>query len=230
MFGAAAGMATLLFAESGAACRMSDKEKKEGFTHIFDGTSSTGWRSRAKPTFPEQGWEIRDGALITIPKNRGGDIITEKKYSNFIFKMDFQLTSKANSGLKYLYDPQLHGGTTMEYQILDPAHSDAKAGIGGNRKIASLYDVLAAPEAEKLLKPTGEWNEAMLVVKGMHVEHWLNGRKVLEFERGSDEFNAAVAKSKFNKHPGWGAQTRGHLLLQYHNDKVSYRNLRIKEL
>ncbi|MDD2599247.1 MAG: DUF1080 domain-containing protein [Kiritimatiellae bacterium] len=233
IFVAAAGMAAHLFAECGPACRMSDGEKNEGFVQIFDGTSSTGWRSRAKPTFPEHGWEIKEGVLTVLPKAQGGgggDIITEKVYSNFIFKMDFQLTPKANSGLKYLFDPKLYGGTTMEYQVLDSAHPDAKAGIDGNRRIASLYDVLPASEAEKILNPTGEWNQAMLVVKGMHVEHWLNGQKVLEFERGSDEFNAAVAKSKFNKHQGWGTQTSGHLLLQDHNDKVSYRNLRIKEL
>lgn len=233
IFAAVAGMAAASFAQCPAACNMSDAEKAEGFVQLFDGTTSAGWRSSSKPTFPERGWEIKEGVLTVLPKGQGGgggDIITEKVYSNFIFKMDFQLTPKANSGLKYLFDPKLYGGTTMEYQVLDPGHPDAKAGLEGNRRVASLYDVLPAVDAEKILKPAGEWNAAMLVVKGMHVEHWLNGKKVLEFERGSDGFNAAVAKSKFNKHPGWGTQRSGHILLQDHNDKVSYRNLRIKEL
>jgi len=232
IFTAAASLAAASFAQSGDACQTSDAEKKEGFMQLFDGKTSAGWQSRSKPEFPDHGWEIKDGILTVLPKSEGGgggDIITKKVYSSFILKMDFRLTANANSGIKYLLDPKLYGGTTMEYQVLEAGHPDAKMGRDGNRTVASLYDVMPA-STDKKVKPVGEWNEVMLVVKGMHVEHWLNGAKVLEFERGSDAFNAAVALSKFNKHKGWGTQTSGHILLQDHNDKVSYRNLRIKEL
>jgi len=203
-----------------------------GFTRLFDGKTLSGWLTRKDMKEPTKGWVVKDNVLTILPKNAGGgvgDIITAKKYSDFILKFDFRLTAKANSGVKYLFDPKRFGGTTMEYQVLDPQHPDAVKGIEGNRKTASLYDLMPA-NAEPLLKPLGEWNQGMLVVKGMHVEHWLNGKKVLEFERDSEKFKKAVASSKFNKHPGWGTQTEGHILLQDHNDQVSFRNIMIKEL
>jgi len=229
---AAASLAASTFAQCGSCAATASKTCDEGFVQLFDGKTFSGWRSRSKPQPPEKGWEIKDGVLTVLPKNAGGgggDIITEKMYSDFILKMDFQLTVNANSGLKYLFDPKLFGGTTMEYQVLDPGHPDAKKGRDGNRTVASLYDMMPA-NAEKFLKPVGEWNQAMLVVKGMHVEHWLNGHKVLEFDRDSDEFKSAFEKSKYSKHAGWGSQTKGHILLQDHNDRVSYRNIQIKEL
>ncbi len=231
-FAGAVALAAFAFAEGTELCHMSAEEKTEGFVALFDGTTPAGWRSIRKPAFPDHGWEIKEGVLTVLPKKEGGgggDIITEKMYSDFILKMDFRLTAKANSGLKYLFDPKQFGGTTLEYQVLEAGHPDAKLGRDGNRTVASLYDVMPAA-ADKKVNPAGEWNEVMLVVKGMHVEHWLNGAKVLEFERGSEAFNAAVARSKFSKHKGWGTQTSGHILLQDHNDKVSYRNIRIKEL
>ena len=205
---------------------------EEGFVKLFDGKTFAGWRRRSKAEPPKKGWVIKDGTLTILDKAKGGgggDIITEKMYSDFILKLEFQLTKNANSGIKYLFDPKKFGGTTLEYQVLDPGHPDAKHGRDGNRTVASLYDMFPA-NAEKLLKPLGEWNEAKLVVKGMHVEHWLNGKKVLEFDRDSDEFKATFEKSKYKKHTGWGSQTKGHILLQDHTDHVSYRNILIKEL
>jgi hypothetical protein len=132
------------------------------------------------------------------------------------------------SGIKYYFDPKVNGGTTLEYQVLDAAHPDAAKGRDGNRKIGSFYDVM--PAADKPLKPAGEWNSSRILVQGSHVEHWLNGEKVVAFERGSEAFRAAVAQSKFSKFPNWGEQASGHILLQDHQDKVSYRNIKIKVL
>lgn len=210
---------------------LTEQEKAEGWKLLWDGKTGEGWRSIKSDAFPAAGWEMADGVLTVLPKNAkgtGGDILTKETYASFILKADFRLTAAANSGIKYFYDPKVNGGTTLEYQVLDAAHPDAAKGRDGNRKVASFYDVMPAVGAKP--KPLGEWNTAMIVSKGKHVEHWLNGEKVLEFERGSDAFRAAVALSKFGKSANWGEQASGHILLQDHQDKVSYRNLKIKVL
>ncbi len=234
IFTIAATLAISTFANCGTCRKGAAKATpkcEDGFVQLFDGKTFTNWRSRNNPKPPTKGWKIKDGVLTVLAKNAGGgggDIITEKMYSDFILKLEFKLTPKANSGIKYFFDPKKFGGTTLEYQVLDPGHPDAKHGRDGNRTVASLYDMMPA-NAEKLLKPVGEWNKVMLVVKGMHVEHWLNGQKVLEFDRDSDKFKTAFEKSKYNNHTGWGSQTKGHILLQDHTDCVSYRNIMIRE-
>ena len=214
----------------GAENVLTENEKAEGWKLLWDGETTTGWRSTRNPAFPEKGWLIQDGELSVIPKGGGGDLITTGMYTNFILKVDYKLSKAANSGIKYFIDPKIHGGTSLEYQLLDPAHSDAKAGIEGTRWNASFYDVISAPKGEAMLKPLGEWNTAMIVSKGPNVEHWLNGEKVLEFERGSEAFRAAVAKSKFKNNQNWGETKAGHILLQDHNDQVWFRNIKIKVL
>ena len=214
-----------------AANTLSAQEKSEGWRLLWNGVCPEGWRSAASEAFPEKGWTMADGILTVNPKNpkgTGGDIITKEIFTNFILKADFRLTAAANSGIKYFYDSKVNGGTTLEYQVLDAAHPDAAKGLNGDRKIASFYDVMPAVNAHP--KPVGEWNSAMIVCKGRHVEHWLNGEKVLEFDRGSEAFRKAVALSKFNKFPNWGEQPCGHILLQDHQDSVSYRNIKIKVL
>jgi hypothetical protein len=207
------------------------EEKGDGWRLLWDGKTGEGWRSIKTDSFPAKGWEIADGVLTVLPKSAGGgggDVITKETFTDFILKVDFRLTEAANSGIKYFFDPKVNGGTTLEYQVLDEKHPDAKAGRDGNRKVASFYDVMPAAGAKP--KPVGEWNTAMIVSKGRQVEHWLNGEKVLAFERGSEAFREAVAKSKFAKHANWGEQPSGHILLQDHQDRVSYRNIKIKVL
>lgn len=214
-----------------AANALTDAEKSDGWRLLWNGACSEGWRSAGRETFPEKGWAMADGILTVQPKNAkgtGGDIVTKEVFTNFILKADFRLTAAANSGIKYFYDSKVNGGTTLEYQVLDAAHPDAKNGRDGNRKVGSFYDVMPAVNAHP--KPVGEWNTAMIVCKGKNVEHWLNGEKVVEFERGSEAFRAAVALSKFSKHPNWGEQVAGRILLQDHQDSVSYRNIKIKVL
>ncbi len=210
---------------------LTEQDRQEGWRLLWDGKSGDGWRSIKNDSFPSQGWEIANGELTVLPKNAGGgagDIITRETYSSFILKVDFRLTDAANSGIKYFFDPKRNGGTTLEYQVLDAKHPDAAKGRDGNRTVASLYDVMPAAGAKP--RPVGEWNTAMIVSNGRQVEHWLNGEKVLAFERGSDAFRKAVALSKFSKQPNWGEQEAGHILLQDHQDRVSYRNIKIKIL
>lgn len=207
------------------------QEREDGWQLLWDGQSNAGWRSVRNENFPSQGWEMQEGVLTVLPRNAGGgggDIITKERFASFIFKADFRLTKGANSGIKYLFDPKLNGGTTMEYQVLEETHPDARAGRPGTRTVAALYDVLPAPQAKA--RPLDEWNEAMIVCRGMHVEHWLNGVKVLEYERDSEAFRREVNGSKFANHKEWGLQKEGHILLQDHNDRVSYRNLKLKVL
>jgi len=216
---------------------LTDAEHAEGWQLLFDGRTTWGWRSAKGEEFPKEGWEIKDGALSVVEtggaeSRAGGDIVTEATYAAFDLKVEFRLTPGANSGIKYYVDTELNkaegSAIGLEFQLLDDAvHPDAKAGRDGNRTIASLYDLIPAA-AGKRVKPIGEWNEARVVSDGRHVEHWLNGAKVLEFERGSEEFRKLVAISKYKVWPAFGESPRGPILLQDHGNRVSFRNVKVR--
>ena len=155
-----------------------------------------------------------------------------------MFKFDFRLTEAANSGVKYFLDETQNGGTCEEYQILENGHPDSTKGRDGNRKTASLYDIFPA-HADPIMKGIGQWNSGKIVAKGTKVEHWLNGMKVLEYDRGTPAFKAAVKASKYatwgktaeKKPQDWGEIPEGRLLLQDHSDSsVSFCNLKVREL
>lgn len=228
----------LIMARQSAPNTLTGKEKKNGWTLLFDGKSMKGWRGAYMESLPKKGWAVKDGMLIVQESGGGeasfgGDIVTLKEYSSFELTLDFKLTDGANSGIKYFVieqQPKTPGSAKgLEYQILDDAkHPDAKLGINGNRTLASLYDIM--PAADKKVNPIGEWNHARLLVKGRHVEHWLNGVKVLEFERGGREFLAHKAESKFKDIPQFGEYPKGRILLQDHGNKVYYRNIKLRTL
>lgn len=216
---------------------LSDQETRDGWKLLFDGKSMTAWTGLKSDGFPAQGWLIHDGVLTVNPGGakagpRGGDIVTRESYSSFELAFEFNLSEAANSGVKYLVDLEASrksgAGLGMEFQVLDDnKHPDAAKGVNGNRKTASLYDILPVTGA-KTLNPPGTWNAARIVVRGPHVEHWLNGVKVLEFERGTDAFRAAVQASKFKSASGFGERKDGPILIQDHQDEVSYRNIKIR--
>jgi hypothetical protein len=218
---------------------LTDGERAEGWQLLWDGHTSWGWRSAKDEEFPKGGWEIRNGELSVVEtggaeSRGGGDIVTDREFEAFDLKVEFRLTAGANSGIKYYVDTGLNKGEGsaigLEFQLLDDAtHPDAKAGRDGNRTIASLYDLIAAA-ADKRVKPIGEWNEARVVSKGRHVEHWLNGAKVLEYERGSEAFRKLVAASKYEVWPAFGEKASGPILLQDHGNRVSFRNVKIRPL
>jgi hypothetical protein len=218
---------------------LTDAEREQGFELLFDGRSTWGWRAAKDKDFPKEGWQIRDGALSVLEaggaeSRNGGDIITDRKFAGFELKLEFRLAAGANSGIKYYVDPELNRGPGssigLEYQILDDErHPDAKAGRGGNRTLASLYDLIAAA-GDKRVRPIGEWNEARIVSRGRQVEHWLNGARVLSYERGTPEFRRLVAASKYVVWPGFGELREGHILLQDHGNHVSFRNVKLREL
>ncbi len=217
---------------------LTQKEQKEGWQLLFDGTSTDAWTGTKGQGFPENGWQIEDGVLTVLGSAgddhaSGGDIITKNQYGDFELSLDFKIPEGANSGIKYFVVNNFPGHQGdylgLEYQIIDDKnHPDAKLGVNGNRTIASLYDLI--PAKNKKAKPVGEWNHAKIMVKGDHVEHWLNGHKVLEYERGSDQFRKLVEASKYKDLKGFGEMPVGHILLQGHGDTVHYKNIKIKNL
>ncbi|PVX29278.1 3-keto-disaccharide hydrolase [Sphingomonas pokkalii] len=218
--------------------RLTAAERRAGWTLLWDGRTSKGWRSAKGGGFPAKGWSIADG-ILTVEKNGGGgDIATAANYRNFELSVDFRLSEGANSGIKYLLPPLQNGGVSnvgFEYQLLDDArHPDAKMGRDGNRTLASLYDLIPARNLSdpsspgKRGNPPGEWNRATIRVRGTHVEHWLNGFKVVEYERGSDALKAAIAESKFAKVTGFGTSAEGAILLQDHGDRVDFRSIKLR--
>ncbi len=215
-------------------------EKESGYHMLWDGTSTAGWRGARLEEFPEEGWVINNGELTVLASggeesSAGGDIVTKEVFGNFELQVDFKLTKGANSGIKYYVNTDINKGPGssigLEYQILDDAvHPDAKLGNHeGSRTIASLYDLIMA-HPDKPVKPIGEWNHARIVSDSAHVEHWLNGMKVLEYERGSAMYKKLVAESKYKVWPNFGEAKEGHILLQDHGDLVSFKNIKIKPI
>jgi hypothetical protein len=225
-------LALLLAAASAAAGatvnQLTDEAKAAGWKLLFDGKTTQGFRTFKKPSFPAKGWAVEDGWLHCLGKG-GGDIITDAEFDDFELQWEWKQAPAGNSGVKYFITETRNAAIGHEYQMIDDEREpDAKV-AGGKHVTASFYDVLK-PTAKLPTKPPGEINQSRIVVKGNHVEHWLNGEKVLEYECGSDPVKVAVAGSKFKTAAGFGNKIKGHILLQDHHSEVWFRNLRIYEL
>ncbi len=210
---------------------LSEQEKKDGWQLLFDGTSMEHFRGFRQSDVPA-GWQVADGAIV-LTAGGAGDIITKEQYRDFELSIDWKISEGGNSGIFYhvsedsAYQYTFNSGPEM--QVLDDErHPDAKKGVNGNRQAGALYDLL--PLTTPAVNPAGEWNTAKLLVKNNKVEHWLNGKKVVEYELGTPEWNAMIQSSKFATMDGFGSEGQGHIALQDHGDRVWFRNIKIRPL
>jgi hypothetical protein len=219
---------------------LSPFERTNGWKLLFDGKTSKGWVGAYKSEFPAKGWEIKDGVMRVLSSEgresaNGGDIVTNEKFDAFDLSFDFKLTPGANSGVKYfvtLSENNQGSAIGLEYQLLDDSlHPDAKMGRDGNRTLASLYDLIKAQKTTRFIRQPGGWNTARIIVyPNNHVEHYLNGIKVLEYERGSQAFKDLVAISKYKVWQNFGEAKEGFILLQDHGNEVSFRSIKVRRL
>ncbi|HTH47946.1 MAG TPA: DUF1080 domain-containing protein [Candidatus Limnocylindria bacterium] len=207
-----------------------------GWETLFDGTSAPAaalstakWRGYRQTGFPAKGWVVEGGALKVQAGGGGGDLVTRDTYGSFELLWEWKVSEGANSGLIYHASEEFGASyeTGLEYQLLD----DAKHGDGKNPKTSAgaLY-ALIAPNQDKQLRPVGEWNKSRLVIYGSHVQHWLNGKLIVQYDLASPELKALIAQSKFKDMPKFAQVADGHICLQDHGNDVWFRYIRVKRL
>jgi hypothetical protein len=222
----AAASAAMLLAVVGATVG-AGAGSEDGFIPLFDGKSFEGWTDQSGKS-PSAGWEVEDGTLHRKAL-RAGNLITERQFANFDLRFEWKINKGGNSGLKYRTFPVPGKGFYgCEYQILDDDnHPNAKK---ATTRCGALYDLFAPDEGQKVLRPVGTFNESRVVAQGTRIEHWLNGKKILEIDTASEDWKERIAKSKFRTFPEFGAEKPGPILLQDHNNEIWFRNIEIRPL
>jgi len=215
--------------------QLSDAEKQAGWRLLFDGQTTSGWRGYKLERMPP-GWQVIDGALVRVSGGAGGkgagggdDILTVDQFDDFELLLDWKIVDRAgNSGviLRASEDAVTSWHTGPEVQILDNA---AYPGRDVRQLAGACYD-LYAPQRD-VSRPRGEWNTFRIVARGPHIEHWVNGVKVVEYELGSEDWKTRVAQSKFKNMPHFQNPPRkGHICLQDHTARIEYRNIKLRPL
>ena len=208
------------------------------WTPLYDGKTTEGWTDVDGNPMPSGIWSVVDGAIVSHPDTEGEfkgetkDLMSAGSYSDFMLKLSFMLEPGGNGGIKYFINPGTFTGKSIgfEYQIIDDDNfRRVHFPITNVQTTASLYDILSSNKMDADYRPY-EWNEAMIVVRDGHIEHWLNGVKVLELDRFSHAFDVLVTNSKFNGEEGFGKLEGGHILLQDHGSRVRYRDIMIQKL
>ncbi|HEY3370231.1 MAG TPA: DUF1080 domain-containing protein [Prolixibacteraceae bacterium] len=223
-----------VFAKKKEKNTLSKDEIKSGWELIFDGTTTKGWRGYGQKTMPEKGWDVVDGKLHCMANGGGGDIIFNKKLTNFKLELSWKISEGGNSGI-FIYGKEVAGTpiyhSAPEYQLLDDQnHADAKDGKDGNHKSGSLYDIL--PAVPQNANPALKWNQAKIVSKDGKVEFWQNDVKVLEFQIGNANWKKLCAGSKFKDWPDFvnNPAKDGYIGLQDHGNEIWFKNIKLKVL
>lgn len=218
-------IASPLRAEDAPPNTLTDAERAAGWRLLFDGRTSEGWRGYRKEAFPDKGWAVEEGSIRHLPKGGGGDIVTRDKFENYELSWEWSIDAGGNGGLKYFVIEDRENVIGHEYQMmgepdLAAIRKDPKHATG------SFYDVIPV-SLELPLRPPGQWNQSRVVIRGNHVEHWLNGKQVVAYELGSEPVKAAIATSKFKKIERFGTRFPHHILLQDHGGDVRYRSIKL---
>lgn len=216
-------------ADSPPVNQLSRAERAAGWKLLFDGRTTGSWRAFRKSSFPTEGWMVEDGCLRSIAGHEGDDIITTDQYTDFELSVEWKPEPKANSGIMYRV-AELHDATWQtgpEYQLLDDAGNQIQP--TDPQSAGALYD-LYPPSADKIMKPAGEFNQSRIRLQNNHVQHWLNGVKVVECDIQGDDWTKRIAQSKFKDYDGFGVLPKGYIALQHHGSQVSFRNIKIRDL
>ncbi len=207
---------------------LSESERAAGWRLLFDGHTTTGWRGYKKDTFPSTGWTVENGSLRAPGKPGGNDILTVDKFDDYELAWDWKINEGGNSGVKYFVLEDHANVIGHEYQLMgEPDIAAVRHDL--KHATASFYDVLPV-DPDIPLRTPGSWNQSRVIIRGNHVEHWLNGRQVVSYELGSDVVKAGIAASKFKKIERFGTRYPHHILLQDHGGDVSFRNLKLRPL
>jgi len=224
---------------------LSSAERAAGWRLLFDGKTFNGWRGLGYDSVPTAHWRIVNGAIEKIASGNvpkmpdgqpvnGGDLMTVDTFKDFELAFEWKVTRGANSGVKYnvseefsLKNASNHAALGFEYQIQDDINGDDIA--RPTHLTGALYDLFAA-NSEKRLNPVGEWNSSRIIFRGNHGEHWLNGKKIVDFDLGTPRTDSALAKSKYRSIKGFADRRTAHIILQDHNDEVYFRDIKIREL
>jgi hypothetical protein len=196
------------------------------WTVLFDGSSTEHWRGFKRDSFPEGGWQVKEGVLTSIGSGERIDLITKKRYTNFELELEWRVEPRGNSGIFYRVTEEADTiwHLAPEYQLIDDGRVSNPLQSTG-----SLYDILP-PNDQKKLRPVGEFNTSRIVIRGNQVEHWVNGENILSFSFDDPAVQEKIAQSKFARHDNFGQVAEGHVALQHHGDTVGFRNVRIREL
>jgi hypothetical protein len=239
------GCARLVTAPTGLPNELSGSEQSAGWRLLFDGKTFNGWRGLGYDTVPTSHWTIENGTIRKIPDAQvprqadgqpavGGDLMTRESFGDFELTWDWKISRAGNSGVKYNVSEEIsmanapnHAALGFEYQMLDDSlHEDNKV---PSHRAGALYDLIP-PNGSKVLAAVGDWNSSRIVFRGNHGEHWLNGRKVVEFDLGTPQMDSLVAQSKYRSIPNFAQRRAGHIVLQDHVDEVFFRNIKIRSL
>lgn len=210
-------------------------QKNDQWIVLFDGTATNALRGYKMESFPDQAWSIEDGALVSQTGVANIDLVTKEHFKNFELVFEWKVSEGGNSGVFFYVqetsNQEAGNGNSpnwldnFEMQLLDDINFNDKE---PKRSAGALYDLIAPQN--KVLKPIGEYNEAKLVVKNNHVEHWLNNKKVVEYEIESAALNKLITESKFKSNPDFAKSTNGCIMFQHHGQKVWLRNVKVRRL